>query len=139
MLPHAHGNPGHYGGHGGHGCQPRCQDVFVQEGFSNGHGIGRNHNGEHNGIEEAHLVPDGELHLTNNGYEAAEQGNGQYDYDMGFTSKEWEYQDDLYFEGETNSWPYDGYDEYERPQDESFQNDGYEGFKENEPFPTLGF
>ena len=58
---------------------------------------------------------------------------------MGFTSNERGYQNDLYFEGETNSWPYNGYDEHEGPQDESFQNNGYEGFKENEPFPTLGF
>ena len=139
MLSHAHGNLGRYGGHGGHGHQPRHQDVFVQESFSNGHGIGRNNNGEHNGIEEAHLVPDGESHYTDNGYEASEQGNRQYDYDMGFTSNERGYQDDLYFESETNSWPYDGYDEHGGPQDKSFQNDGYEGFKENEPFPTLGF
>ena len=139
MLPHAHGNPGCYGGHGGCGHQPRHQDVFVQEGFSNGCGVGRNHNGEHSRIEEAHPVLDGELHFTDNGDEAAEQGNGQYDYDMGFTSSKWEHQDDLYFESETHSWPYDGHDEYEGQQDKSFQNDGYEGFEENDPFPTLGF
>ena len=58
---------------------------------------------------------------------------------MGFTPNEGEYQNDLYFEGETNSWSYDGYDEHEEPQDKSFQGDSYEGFEENEPFPTLGF
>ena len=78
MLPHAHGNLGHYGGCGGRGHQPRHQDVFVQESFSNGHGVGRNHNDEHNRIEEVHLVPDGESHFTDNSYEASEQGNGQY-------------------------------------------------------------
>ena len=139
MLPHACGNPGCYRGCGGRGHQPICQNVFVQEGFSNGHGVGRNHNGEHNGIKEAHPVPNGELHFTDNGFKAAEQGNEQYDYGMGFTSNEREYQDDLYFEGESNPWPYDGHDEYEGLRDKSFQNDGYEGFEENEPFPTLGF
>ena len=126
-------------GCGGRGHQPRCQDVFVQEGFSNGHGVGRNHNGEHNAIKEAHQVLDGELHFTDNGYEAAEQGNGQYGYCMGFTSSKWEYKEDLYFEGEANPWPYNGHDEYKGLQDTSFQNDGYQGFKENEPFSTLGF
>ena len=79
------------------------------------------------------------MHFTDNGYEAAEQGNEQYEYGMGFTSNKQEYHDDLYFEDKANVWPYDGHDEYEGLQDESFQNDGYEGFKGNEPFPTLGF
>ena len=139
MLPYACGNLGHHRGCGGRGHQPRCQDVFVQESFSNKQGIEGNHNGEYNGSGEAHLVPDGESHFTNNSYEIPEQGNGQYDYNMGFTSNEREYQNDLYFEGETNSWSYDGYDEHKGLQDKSFQNDNYEGFEENEPFPTLGF
>ena len=138
MLLHASGNPGCYRGHGGHDHQPRCQDVFVQEGFSNGCDVGRNHNGEHNGIKEAHPVLDGELHFIDNGYKVPEHGNGQYDYGIGFTSNEGEYQDDLYFEGKANPWPCDGHDEYKGLQHESFQNDGYEVFIENEPFPTSG-
>ena len=134
MLPHACGNLGQYRGCGGHGCQPRCQDVFVQESFSNGCGIGGNHNGEHNRNEEAHLVPDGESHFTDNGYEASEQGNGQYDYNMGFTSNKKGYQDDLYFEGKTNSWPYDGYDEHEGPQDESLKTMVMKVSKKMSPF-----
>ena len=139
MLPYACRNLGHHGGHGGHGHQPRCQDVFVQEDFSNECGIEGNNNGEHNGSGETYLVPDGESHFINNAYEIHEQGDRQYDYDMGFTSNEREYQNDLYFKGETNPWSYDGYDEHKGPQDESFQGDNYEGFEENEPFPTLGF
>ena len=130
-MPYARGNLGHHRGCGGRGRQPRCQDVFVQEGFSNECGIEGNNNGEHNGSGDSHII--------NNAYEIHEQGNRQYDYDMGFTPNEREYQNNLYFEGETNSWSYDGYDEHEELQDESFQGDNYEGFEENEPFPTLGF
>ena len=130
-MPYACGNLHHHGGRGGHGCQPRHQDVFVQEGFSNKCGIEGNNNGEHNG--------DGELHFINDAYEIWEQGNGQHDYNMGFTPKEREYQNDLYFEGETNSCSYDCYNKHEGPQDEFFQGDNYESFKENKPFPTLGF
>ena len=131
MLPYACGNLGHHRGRGGHGRQPRHQDVFGQEGFSNECGIEGNNNGKHNG--------DGELHFINDAYEIQEQGNGQHDYDMGYTPNKREYQNDLYFEGETNSWSYDCYDEHEGPQDEFFQGDNYESFEENELFPTLGF
>ena len=101
MLPYACRNLGHHGGHGGHGHQPRCQDVLVQEDCSNECGIEGNNNGKHNGSGETYLVPDGELHFINNAYEIHEQGDRQYDYDMGFTSNEREYQNDLYFKGET--------------------------------------
>ena len=85
MLPFTHRNLGHHGGCGECGHQPRRQDVFVQEGFSNKCGIEGNNNGTHNGSGETFLVPDGELCFINNAYKIHEQGNRQYDYDMGFT------------------------------------------------------
>ena len=71
-MPYARRNLGHHGGCGGCGRQPRCQDVFVQEGFSNEHGIEGNNNGEHNAS--------GESDFTNNAYEIREQGNRQSNY-----------------------------------------------------------
>ena len=139
MLLYACGNLGHHRGHGGCGHQPRHQDVFVQEGFSIEHSSEGNNNGEHNGSGETCVIPDRESHFINNAYKMHEQGNRQYNYNMGLTSNETEYQNDLYFEGETNSCSYKGYDEHEGPQDKSFQGDNYEDFNENEPFPTLGF
>ena len=79
------------------------------------------------------------MHFADNGYEADEQGNKQYDYGVEFASNEQEYQGYLYFVDEGNAWSHNGHDKYEWPQEEAFQNDGYEGFEENEPFPALGF
>ena len=79
-MPYACRNLGHHRGRGGHGCQPRRQDDFVQEGFSNEPGVEGNNNGEHNGGAE--------LHFINDAYKICEQSNRQYDYGMGFTPNE---------------------------------------------------
>ena len=100
-------------------------------------GHGGQQNGGCNGAGNASpAVPAGGLHCAEEGYEYFKQGNAHNEYGNELAPNEWEYQGDLQFLDEANSWDQYEHGGYDMPEGDPYQD--YK-FDENQPFPTLGY